>query len=141
MPPAPTACVQRLALLGCSSCCCWGPSCCMCVCVMSSVTVVQMVAGDPTIVQQPIKHAISRWYCLPYTSLYTTKMCHMLVPAQINDALRSHKRYMHYFERYKQHLDSLTKEKNNRCGAGDLAHTVVSSSWRLSAGMQHHQEQ
>ncbi|KAF6250673.1 hypothetical protein COO60DRAFT_1471727 [Scenedesmus sp. NREL 46B-D3] len=33
---------------------------------------------------------------------------------QINDALRSHKRYMHYFERYKQHLDSLTKEKNNR---------------------------
>ncbi|WIA17066.1 hypothetical protein OEZ85_013967 [Tetradesmus obliquus] len=34
--------------------------------------------------------------------------------ARINDALRSHKRYMHYFERYKQHLDSLTKEKNNR---------------------------
>jgi hypothetical protein len=24
---------------------------------------------------------------------------------------------MHYFERYKQHLDSLTKEKNNRCAA------------------------
>jgi hypothetical protein len=37
---------------------------------------------------------------------------------QINEALRSHKRYMHYFERYKQHLDSLTKEKNNKCAAG-----------------------
>eukprot|EP00879_Flechtneria_rotunda_P010931 GHRR01011422.1.p1 GENE.GHRR01011422.1~~GHRR01011422.1.p1 ORF type:complete len:527 (+),score=168.68 GHRR01011422.1:246-1826(+) len=34
--------------------------------------------------------------------------------ARINNATRQHKRYMHYFERYKQHLDSLTKEKNNR---------------------------
>lgn len=42
-------------------------------------------------------------------------ICHAL-PAllQVNEAMRSHKRYMHYFERYKQHMDSLTKEKNNR---------------------------
>jgi hypothetical protein len=33
---------------------------------------------------------------------------------QANEALRNHKRYMHYFERFKQHLDSLTKEKGNR---------------------------
>lgn len=34
---------------------------------------------------------------------------------QANEALRNHKRYMHYFERYNQHLDSLRKEKDNRC--------------------------
>eukprot|EP00775_Hariotina_reticulata_P013428 gene13428-13556_t len=34
--------------------------------------------------------------------------------AKANEALRNHKRYMHYFERFKQHLDSLTKEKSNR---------------------------
>eukprot|EP00878_Enallax_costatus_P004275 GHUV01004505.1.p1 GENE.GHUV01004505.1~~GHUV01004505.1.p1 ORF type:complete len:527 (+),score=139.84 GHUV01004505.1:269-1849(+) len=34
--------------------------------------------------------------------------------AKVNEAQRNHKRYMHYFERYKQHLDSLNKEKSNR---------------------------
>jgi ariadne-1 len=29
---------------------------------------------------------------------------------KIDNAARSHKRYMHYFERYKLHMDSYSKE-------------------------------
>ena len=37
---------------------------------------------------------------------------------RIDEAARNHKRYMHYFERFKQHSDSHTKEKAKRCVGG-----------------------
>ena len=35
---------------------------------------------------------------------------------RIDEAQRNHKRYMHYFERWKGHVDSLVKERTNRWG-------------------------
>lgn len=36
--------------------------------------------------------------------------------ARMGEAARNHKRYMFYFERFKNHADSIKKEKANRCG-------------------------
>lgn len=53
---------------------------------------------------------------------------------RINEAQRNHKRYMHYFERWKGHVDSLVKEATNRCGdARTLEHYTVTGSWPLIA--------
>lgn len=35
--------------------------------------------------------------------------------ARMGEAARNHKRYMHYFTLFKNHADSIQKEKANRC--------------------------